>query len=180
MNDWKLTSFNADVSAVARATAYAAELTAENLLSRTDSEQMGHTALEVIWDKHGIAFAGGVGGAGQGRNSLDALGYKPGELHIGHCHGGTSRALTFTEEGRTIPAGFGPSIGCRLLADREFVDKMRQMPALWNAIASGQVSLFWDMVFAPSGRLDDIRFTSTPITLPPSEMAALNQAITSA
>ena len=57
---------------------------------------------------------------------------------------------------------------------------MRQMPALWNAIASGQVSLFWDMVFAPSGRLDDIRFTSTPITLPPSEMAALNQAITSA
>ena len=78
MNDWKLTSFNADVSAVARATAYAAELTAENLLARTDSEQMGHTALEVIWDKHGIAFAGGVGGVGQGRNSLDALGYKPG------------------------------------------------------------------------------------------------------
>ena len=72
MNDWKLTSFNADVSAVARATAYAAELTAENLLARTDSEQMGHTALEVIWDKHGIAFAGGVGGVGQGRNSLDA------------------------------------------------------------------------------------------------------------
>ena len=107
-------------------------------------------------------------------------GYKPGELHVGHCHGGTSRTLTFTEEGRTIPAGFGPSIGCRLLADREFVDKMRQMPALWNAIASGQVSLFWDMVFAPSGRLDDIRFTSTPITLPPAEMAALNQAITSA
>ena len=57
---------------------------------------------------------------------------------------------------------------------------MRQMPALWNAIASGQVSLFWDMVFAPSGRLDDIRFTSTPIILPPAEMAALNQAITSA
>lgn len=177
MNDSKLMSFNADVTTVVRATDYSDEITRERLLARDDSEHMGHAALEAMWDQHGIDIAGGVGGIGQGRNSLDLIGYTPGELHIGHCHGGTSRVLIFASDGRAVPAGSAPSIGQRLLADTEFVEKMKEMPALWKAVVSGQVVIYWDMVFAPSGRIHDCLFSSTPVSLSPSDMAALNAAI---
>lgn len=54
---------------------------------------------------------------------------------------------------------------------------MKEMPALWKAVVSGQVVIYWDMVFAPSGRIQDCLFSSTPVSLPPSDMAALNAAI---
>ena len=168
MNDSKLMSFNADVTTVVRATDYSDEITRERLLARDDSEHMGHAALEAMWDQRGIDIAGGVGGVGQGRHSLDLIGYTPGELHIGHCHGGTSRVLIFAGDGRAVPAGSAPSIGQRLLADTEFVEKMKEMPALWKAVVSGQVVIYWDMVFAPSGRIQDCLFSSTPVSLPPA------------
>ena len=198
MNDSKLMSFNADVTTVVRATDYSDEITRERLLARDGSEHMGHAALEAMWDQRGIDIAGGVGGVGQGRNSLDLIGYTPGELHIGHCQGGTSRVLIgytpgelhighcqggtsrvliFAGDGRAVPAGSAPSIGQRLLADTEFVEKMKEMPALWKAVVSGQVVIYWDMVFAPSGRIHDCLFSSTPVSLSPSDMAALNAAI---
>ena len=151
MNDSKLMSFNADVTTVVRATDYSDEITRERFLARDGSEQ--------------------------GRNSLDLIGYTPGELHIGHCQGGTSRVLIFAGDGRAVPAGSAPSIGQRLLADTEFVEKMKEMPALWKAVVSGQVVIYWDMVFAPSGRIHDCLFSSTPVSLSPSDMAALNAAI---
>lgn len=168
MNDSKLMSFNADVTTVVRATDYSDEITRERLLARDDSEHMGHAALEAMWDQRGIDIAGGVGGIGQGRNSLDLIGYTPGELHIGHCHGGTSRVLIFAGDGRAVPAGSAPSIGQRLLADTEFVEKMKEMPALWKAVVSGQVVIYWDMVFAPSGRIHDCLFPPRPSLCPPA------------
>lgn len=175
MNDPKLMSFNADVTTVVRATDYSDEITRERLLARDDSEHMGHAALEAMWDQRGIDIAGGVGGVGQGRHSLDLIGYTPGELHIGHCHGGTSRVLIFAGDGRAVPAGSAPSIGQRLLADTEFVEKMKEMPALWKAVVSGQVVIYWDMVFAPSGRIQDCLFSSTPVSLPPATWQHLTQ-----
>ena len=175
MNDSKLMSFNADVTTVVRATDYSDEITRERLLARDDSEHMGHAALEAMWDQRGIDIAGGVGGVGQGRRSLDLIGYTPGELHIGHCHGGTSRVLIFAGDGRAVPAGSAPSIGQRLLADTEFVEKMKEMPALWKAVVSGQVVIYWDMVFAPSGRIQDCLFPPRPSLCPPATWQHLTQ-----
>ena len=51
---------------------------------------MGHAGLEAKWDEMGIVQAGGVGGPGTGSGRVDAIGYRPGELHVGECKGGTS------------------------------------------------------------------------------------------
>lgn len=177
MIDVKLTSFNDDVKRVARLADLNVQLTRSRLKERRASEAMGHAALEAFWDERGITIAGGVGGVGRGHNGLDAVGYKPGELHIGHCHGGTSRAMVYASDGRALPAGSAPSVCQRLLADPEFLAKMRDSPALWRAVAAGQVTIYWDMVFAPSGRFEDVLFTSTPLALPAQEIAQIDAAI---
>ena len=54
---------------------------------------------------------------------------------------------------------------------------MKEMPTLWKAVVSGQVVIYWDMVFAPPGEFKICLFSSTPVSLSPSDMAALNAAI---
>lgn len=54
-----------------------------------------------------VGLAGGVGGPGTGSGRVDAIGYRPGELHVGECKGGTSAKVGTYEVDRARLTGFG-------------------------------------------------------------------------
>ena len=73
---------------------------------------MGHAGLEAKWDEMGIVQAGGVGGPGTGSGRVDAIGYRPGELHVGECKGGTSAKVgTYEVDGVKVEQGSAAYVG---------------------------------------------------------------------
>jgi len=54
-----------------------------------------------------VGLAGGVGGPGTGAGHVDTIGYRPGELHVGECKGGTSAKVGTYEVDRARLTGFG-------------------------------------------------------------------------
>ena len=87
----------------------------------------------------GIIQAGGVGGPGTGRGHVDTIGYRPGELHVGECKGGTSAKIgTYEVDGVKVEQGSAAYVGDRLAKDTDFHQKMRENPALWEAVKDGR------------------------------------------
>ena len=158
--------------------ANARDLTAARVAEARSAEEMGHAALEAKWDEMGIVQAGGVGGPGTGRGHVDTIGYRPGELHVGECKGGTSAKVgTYEVDGVKVEQGSAAYVGDRLAKDTDFHQKMRENPQLWEAIKDGRVQVFSDVAIARSGNAGTIVFKTNPIELDPAHIARIDQAI---
>lgn len=156
----------------------AADLTAARVAEASAAEKMGHAALEARWEELGIVQAGGVGGPGTGAGHVDAIGYRPGELHVGECKGGTSARIgTYEIDGVKVEQGSAAYVGDRLATDVDFHQKMRDNPQLWEAIKDGRVTVHSDVAIARSGDAGKIDFKTEPITLAPEHIARIDQAI---
>ena len=156
----------------------ATDLTAARVAEARSAEEMGHAALEAKWDQMGIVQGGGVGGPGTGRGHVDTIGYRPGELHVGECKGGTSAKIgTYEVDGVKVEQGSAAYVGDRLARDTDFHQKMRENPALWEAIKDGRVQVFSDVAIARSGNAGKIDFKTNPIELDPAHIARIDQAI---
>ena len=156
----------------------AEDLTAARVAEARSAEEMGHAALEAKWDQMGIVQGGGVGGPGTGRGHVDTIGYRPGELHVGECKGGTSAKIgTYEVDGVKVEQGSAAYVGDRLARDTDFHQKMRENPALWEAIKDGRVQVFSDVAIARSGNAGRIVFKTNPIELDPAHIARIDQAI---
>ena len=156
----------------------AEELTAARVAEARAAERMGHAGLEAKWDEMGIVQAGGVGGPGTGSGRVDAIGYRPGELHVGECKGGTSAKVgTYEVDGVKVEQGSAAYVGDRLATDVYFHQKMRENPALWEAIKDGRVTVHSDVAIARSGNAGRIDFKTNPIELDPAHIARIDQAI---
>lgn len=156
----------------------AADLTAARVAEARSAEKMGHAALEAKWDEMGIIQAGGVGGPGTGRGHVDTIGYRPGELHVGECKGGTSAKIgTYEVDGVKVEQGSAAYVGDRLAKDTDFHQKMRENPALWEAVKDGRVTVYSDVAIARSGNAGKIDFRTEPIELDPAHIARIDQAI---
>ena len=156
----------------------AEELTAARVAEARAAERMGHAGLEAKWDEMGIVQAGGVGGPGTGSGRVDAIGYRPGELHVGECKGGTSAKVgTYEVDGVKVEQGSAAYVGDRLATDVDFHQKMRENPALWEAIKDGRVTVHSDVAIARSGNAGRIDFKTNPIELDPAHIARIDQAI---
>ena len=158
--------------------ANAQDLTAARVAEARSAEEMGHAALEAKWDEMGIVQAGGVGGPGTGGGHVDTIGYRPGELHVGECKGGTSAKVgTYEVDGVKVEQGSAAYVGDRLARDTDFHQKMRENPALWEAIKDGRVRVFSDVAIARSGNAGRIVFKTDLIELDPAHIARIDQAI---
>ena len=156
----------------------AEQLTAARVAEARSAEKMGHAALEAKWDEMGIIQAGGVGGPGTGRGHVDTIGYRPGELHVGECKGGTSAKIgTYEVDGVKVEQGSAAYVGDRLAKDTDFHQKMRENPALWEAVKDGRVTVYSDVAIARSGNAGKIDFRTEPIELDPAHIARIDQAI---
>ena len=156
----------------------AEELTAARVAEARAAERMGHAGLEAKWDEMGIVQAGGVGGPGTGAGHVDTIGYRPGELHVGECKGGTSAKVGTYEVDRVkVEQGSAAYVGDRLATDVDFHQKMRENPALWEAIKDGRVTVHSDVAIARSGNAGRIDFKTNPIELDPAHIARIDQAI---
>ena len=156
----------------------ATDLTAARVAEARSAEEMGHAALEAKWDQMGIVQGGGVGGPGTGRGHVDTIGYRPGELHVGECKGGTSAKIgTYEVDGVKVEQGSAAYVGDRLARDTDFHQKMRENPALWEAIKDGRVRVFSDVAIARSGNAGKIDFKTNPIELDPAHITRIDQAI---
>lgn len=156
----------------------AEDLTAARVAEARSAEEMGHAALEAKWDEMGIVQAGGVGGPGTGRGHVDTIGYRPGELHVGECKGGTSAKIgTYEVDGVKVEQGSAAYVGDRLAKDTDFHQKMRENPALWEAIKDGRVTVYSDVAIARSGNAGRIVFKTDPIELDPAHITRIDQAI---
>lgn len=156
----------------------AEDLTAARVAEARSAEEMGHAALEAKWDQMGIVQGGGVGGPGTGRGHVDTIGYRPGELHVGECKGGTSAKIgTYEVDGVKVEQGSAAYVGDRLARDTDFHQKMRENPALWEAIKDGRVQVFSDVAIARSGNAGRIVFKTNPIELASAHIARIDQAI---
>ena len=134
----------------------AEDLTAARVAEARSAEEMGHAGLEAKWDEMGIVQAGGVGGPGTGRGHVDTIGYRPGELHVGECKGGTSAKIgTYEVDGVKVEQGSAAYVGDRLAKDTDFHQKMRENPALWEAIKGGRVTVHSDIAIARRERRDN-------------------------
>ena len=142
------------------------------------AECMGHAGLEAKWDEMGIVQAGGVGGPGTGSGRVDAIGYRPGELHVGECKGGTSAKVRTNEvDGVKVEQGSAAYVGDRLATDVDFHQKMRENPALWEAIKDGRITVHSDIAITRSGNAGRIDFKTAPIELDPAHITRIDQAI---
>ena len=158
--------------------ANARDLTAARVAEARSAEEMGHAGLEAKWDEMGIVQAGGVGGPGTGRGHVDTIGYRPGELHVGECKGGTSAKIgTYEVDGVEVEQGSAAYVGDRLAKDTDFHQKMRENPALWEAVKDGRVTVYSDVAIARSGNAGRIDFRTEPIELDPAHIARIDQAI---
>ena len=156
----------------------AGQLTAARVAEARSAEEMGHAALEAKWDEMGIVQGGGVGGPGTGRGHVDTIGYRPRELHVGECKGGTSAKIgTYEVDGVKVEQGSAAYVGDRLARDTDFHQKMRENPALWEAIKDGRVQVFSDVAIARSGNAGRIVFKTNPIELDPAHIVRIDQAI---
>lgn len=154
------------------------DLTAARVAEARSAEEMGHAALEAKWDQMGIVQGGGVGGPGTGRGHVDTIGYRPGELHVGECKGGTSaKSGTYEVDGVKVEQGSAAYVGDRLARDTDFHQKMRENPTLWEAIKDGRVQVFSDVAIARSGNAGRIVFKTNPIELDPAHIVRIDQAI---
>ena len=125
-----------------------------------------------------VGLAGGVGGPGTGAGHVDTIGYRPGELHVGECKGGTSAKIgTYTVDGVKVEQRSAAYVGDRLAAEVDFHQKMRENPALWEAIKDGRVTVHSDIAIARSGNAGRIDFKTNPIELDPAHITRIDQAI---
>ena len=156
----------------------AADLTVARVAEARSAERMGHAALEAKWDEMGIVQAGGVGGPGTGGGHVDSIGYRPGELHVGECKGGTSAKIgTYEVDGVKVEQGSAAYVGDRLAKDTDFHQKMRENPQLWEAIKDGRVTVHSDIAITRSGNAGKIDFKTNPITLDPAHITRIDLAI---
>ena len=156
----------------------AEELTAARVAEARAAERMGHAGLEAKWDEMGIVQAGGVGGPGTGAGHVDAIGYRPGELHVGECKGGTSAKIgTYEVDGVKVEQGSAAYVGDRLAKDTDFHQKMRENPELWEAIKDGRITVHSDIAIARSANSGKIDFKTNPIELDPAHITRIDQAI---
>jgi len=68
-------------------------------------------------------------------------------------------------------------VGDRLATDVDFHQKMRENLELWEAIKDGRVTVHSDIAIARSGNAGKIDFKTNPITLDPTHIARIDQAI---
>ncbi|WP_448755532.1 hypothetical protein [Actinomyces sp.] len=80
-------------------------------------------------------------------------------------------------DGVKVEQGSAAYAGDRLAADVDFHQKMRENPALWEAIKDGRVTVHSDIVIARSGNAGRIDFKTVPIVLDPAHIARIDQAI---
>ncbi len=96
----------------------------------------------------------------------------------GECKGGTSAKVRTNEvDGVKVEQGAAAYAGDRLAKDTDFHQKMRENPALWEAIKDGRVTVHSDIVIARSGNAGRIDFKTVPIVLDPAHIARIDQAI---
>ena len=125
-----------------------------------------------------VGLAVGVGGPGTGSGRVDAIGYRPGELHVGECKGGTSAKIGTYEVDRVkVEQGSAAYVGDRLATDVDFHQKMRENPELWEAIKDGRITVHSDIAIARSGNAGRIDFKTVPIVLDPAHITRIDQAI---
>ena len=70
-------------------------------------------------------------------------------------------------------------MGDCLAKDTDFHQKMRENPALWEAVKGGRVTVHSDIAIARSGNAGRIDFKTSPIELDPAHIARIDQAIKS-
>ena len=96
----------------------------------------------------------------------------------GECKGGTSAKIgTYEVDGVKVEQGSAAYVGDRLARDTDFHQKMRENPALWEAIKDGRVRVFSDVAIARSGNAGRIVFKTNPIELDPAHIVRIDQAI---
>ena len=97
---------------------------------------------------------------------------------MGECKGGTSAKIgTYEVDGIKVEQGSAAYVGDRLATDVDFHQKMRENPALWEAIKNGRITVHSDIAIARSGNAGRIDFKTNPITLDPAHIARVDQAI---
>ncbi len=97
---------------------------------------------------------------------------------MGECKGGTSAKIgTYTVDGVKVEQGSAAYVGDRLATDVDFHQKMRENPALWEAIKDGRVTVHSDIAIARSGNAERIDFKTNPIELDPAHITRIDQAI---
>ena len=123
-----------------------------------------------------VGLAGGVGGPGTGSGRVDAIGYRPGELHVGEARAVPAPRLVLIRWVK-VEQGSAAYVGDRLATDVDFHQKMRENPALWEAIKDGRVTVHSDIAIARSGNAGKIDFKTNPIELDPAHITRIDQAI---
>ena len=92
--------------------------------------------------------------------------------------GGTSAKIgTYTVDGVKVEQGSAAYVGDRLATDVDFHQKMRENPALWEAIKDGRVTVHSDIAIARSGNAGKIDFKTVPIELDPAHITRVGRAI---
>ena len=95
----------------------------------------------------------------------------------GGIKGGTSAKVgTYEVDGVNVEQGSAAYVGDRLAKDTDFHQKMRENPALWEAIKDGRVTVHSDIAIARSGNAGKIDFKTVPIELDPAHIARIDQA----
>ena len=109
----------------------------------------------------------------RGRDRVPARG-----VARGGGKGGTSAKIgTYTVDGVKVEQGSAAYVGDRLATDVDFHQKMRENPALWEAIKDGRVTVHSDIAIARSGNAGKIDFKTNPIELDPAHITRIDQAI---
>ena len=80
-------------------------------------------------------------------------------------------------DGVKVEQGSAAYVGDRLAKDTDFHQKMRENPALWEAVKDGRVTVYSDVAIARSGNAGKIDFRTEPIELDPAHIARIDQAI---
>ena len=97
---------------------------------------------------------------------------------MGECKGGTSAKIgTYEVDGVKVEQGSAATWGTAWARDTDFHQKMRENPALWEAIKDGRVRVFSDVAIARSGNAGRIVFKTNPIELDPAHIVRIDQAI---
>ena len=92
--------------------------------------------------------------------------------------GGTSAKIgTYTVDGVKVEQGSTAYVGDCLATDVYFRQKIRENSESWEAIKDGRITVHSDIAITCSANTGKIDFKTTPITLDPTHIARIDQAI---
>ena len=94
------------------------------------------------------------------------------------CKGGTSAKIgTYTVDGVKVEQGSTAYVGDCLATDVYFHQKIRENSESWEAIMDERITVHSDIAITCSANAGKIDFKTTPITLDPTHIVRIDQAI---